>query len=92
MAEDYQQLWKGVAGTTDEANAVRLLAEILVDRKGRALISRLDRKDAELCIEILDRVGYDLHPLLASAVSDGFIRASQSTASKMPRSRHSSSP
>ena len=59
MATDYRRLWKDIAGTSDEAKAVRTLAEILLDREGRSLISNLERKDAELCIEILDLVSCD---------------------------------
>jgi hypothetical protein len=92
MAKDYLRLWKRVASTTDEAKAVRTLAEILADREGRTFISRLERKDVELCIEILDRVSRDLHPVLVSTVSDDSVRASWSTTSKAPRSRLSSSP
>jgi hypothetical protein len=92
MHKHYYRLWADVANTTDEAKAVRTLAEILADRDGRTFISHLERKSAELCIEILDRVSRDLHPLLAFAVSDDFIRASQSTTSETPRSRLSSSP
>ena len=91
MAKDYQRLWEHVTSATDEAKAVRTLAEILADRDGGTFISRLERKHAELCIEILDHVSRDLHPLPSSVVSDGFIRASQSTTSKFPRSRLSSS-
>ena len=58
MAKGYQQLWKDVTNATDDAKAVRTLAGILADREGRTFISRLERKDAELCIKILDRVGY----------------------------------
>jgi len=61
MAKNYQRLWKGVTSTIDEAKAVRTLAEILVDKEGRAFVSRLERKDAELCIEILDHVCRDLY-------------------------------
>ena len=50
-----------VANPTDEAQAVRSLAGILRDKEGKVFISRLDRKDAELCIEILGNVGPDLH-------------------------------
>ena len=56
MAKGYQQLWEDVANATDEAKAVRTLAGILADKEGRIFISRLERKDAELCIEILDHV------------------------------------
>ena len=61
MAKDYLQLWKEVASATDEGKAVRTLAEVLVDKEGRAFISCLERRDAELCIEILDHVSRDSH-------------------------------
>ncbi|KAF9647778.1 kinase-like protein [Thelephora ganbajun] len=54
MPRDYGRLWKDVPDATDEAKAVRILAEILSDKDGRDFISRLEPKDAELCIEILD--------------------------------------
>ena len=54
---DYQRLWKEVTSAIDEAKAVRTLAEILAEKEGRKFISRLERRDAELCIEILDHVG-----------------------------------
>jgi len=63
MAKDYSQLWKTVASTSDEGEAVRTLAEIVLDKEGRAFISRLERDDAELCIEILDRVSRNPYPL-----------------------------
>ena len=62
MAKNYQQLWGGVTGAEDEAGAVRTLAEILTDKEGRVFISRLERKDVELCIELLDHVSRDLYP------------------------------
>ena len=58
MAKGYQELWKDVKSATDETKAVRTLAGILADKEGRTFIPRLERKDAELCIKILDRVGY----------------------------------
>ncbi|KAF9643108.1 kinase-like protein [Thelephora ganbajun] len=54
MGKDYERLWKGVTNATDEGKAVRTLAEILSDKEGRGFILRLERKDAKLCIEILD--------------------------------------
>ena len=74
MAENYQQLWKNVTNANGEVEAVRTLAEILTDREGRAFILSLERPDAELCIEILDRVSHrlDLDPsLVASEVLSG---------------------
>ncbi|KAF9785122.1 kinase-like domain-containing protein [Thelephora terrestris] len=55
MSKDYQQLWRDVTSASDEARAVRVLAEILADKEGRTFISTLEGEDAELCIEILDR-------------------------------------
>jgi len=81
MAKDYQRLWKDVTSANDEGEAVRTLARIVLDREGRAFISSLERVDAKLCIEILDRVSRDLYPFPSFAVSDGFFRASQCTTS-----------
>ena len=61
MAKDFRRLWKDATNTIDQTKAVRILADILVDKEGRVFISRLERKDAELCIEILDYVGCDPH-------------------------------
>ena len=72
MAKDYQRLWKDVTGTKDEGKAVRTLAEILEDKEGRSFISNLERKDAERCIEILDRVSPDSYLLPSFVVSSGF--------------------
>ena len=76
---------------TDESKAVRTLADILADREGRTFVSRLERKDVGLCIEILDRVSHNLRPLPAFALSGGFIRAPRNTTSNPQRSRCSSS-
>lgn len=79
MDKNYQRVWKGVTKTNDENKAVRALSGILADKEGRNFILRLKRNDAGLCIEILDRVSHNLHPLPAFVVSDGLARASQST-------------
>jgi len=73
MTKDYKQLWKDVTHAIDEVQAVQTLAEILADKEGGVFISRLDSKDAELCIEILDCVSCDLYMPLSSAqvVSSG---------------------
>jgi hypothetical protein len=63
MAKDYRQLWEGVTSASDEGKAVRSLAEILVDKEGRIFISNLEREDAKLCIETLDRVSRNPHLL-----------------------------
>jgi hypothetical protein len=60
MAKSYQRLWKDFTNASSEAKAVRALAEILTDKEGRTFISNLELRDAELCIEILDRVGHHL--------------------------------
>ena len=60
MVKDYPQLWKGVTSARYEGRAVRVLAEILVDKEGRTFIGNLKRADAELCIEILDHVSPSL--------------------------------
>ena len=60
MAKDYQRLWRDITRTIDEGNTVQALAEILLDQEGRTFISQLGRRDAELCIEILDYVSRDL--------------------------------
>jgi hypothetical protein len=69
MSKDYGRLWKSVTNTTDEGKAVRILAEILLDKEGRVFISNLEHKEAELCIEILDHVSSDVHPPPSSAIS-----------------------
>lgn len=63
MSEDYRRLWKDVADTIDETKAIRTLSAILADKEGNTFVSRLERKDAELCIEILGRVSHDKHLL-----------------------------
>jgi len=60
MAQDYQDLWTHVTNTADEAQAAQILAKILADKEGRDFISRLDKKNVESCIEILDNVSHDL--------------------------------
>ena len=56
MSEYYPQLLVEATTATDSAQSVRVLTEILASEGGRDFISRLDRKDGEPCIEILDRV------------------------------------
>ena len=73
-AKGYQRLWNDVAHANDEAKAVQTLAGVLADKGGRTFISRLDREDAELCIEILDHVSRDVHlipPFAPQMVSAG---------------------
>lgn len=61
MSEDYQQLLVEATTATDRAESIRTLVKILADDGGKDFISRLDRKDGELCIEILDQVS-GIHP------------------------------
>jgi len=61
MTKNYQRQWEDVTSAIDEASSIRTLAEMLVEKEGRAFVSRLGRKDAELCIEILDHVGRSSH-------------------------------
>jgi hypothetical protein len=91
MAKDYQRLWTDITRTIDEGKAVRTLVEILVDEEGRTFILQLGRRDAELCIEILDHVSRDPYPLPSFTASDGLVRVLQNTTSKSQRSKLSSS-
>ena len=83
MTEDYQQQWEGIANQTDEAEAVRVMAKILDSKEGRVFISRLERKDAEFSIRILDRVSCGLHPPFHSLRR--FVRESLNTTSNPQR-------
>ena len=58
MAVDFDRLWKKAhtVVATDEAESIRTLAKILSSKDGRTFISDFGQSDAELCIEILDRV------------------------------------
>ena len=56
MAKDYGKLWKSITRASDENKAIRILAEILLDKEGRDFALKLERSDAEICIEILDNV------------------------------------
>jgi len=69
-AKDYGKLWGGVTKATNEAEAVLALAQIVFDKHGRAFTLSLERKDAELCVEILDYVSCDPRLLHVFAASD----------------------
>lgn len=75
MTKDHKQLWEDVTRTTDEAQAVLALSEILADKEGRAFVSRLGGVDAGLCIEILDdvshRLRFPLSPFATQTISLG---------------------
>ena len=53
----------------NEAVSVRALADILVDKEGRAFVLGLDRKHTDHCIDVLDHVSRHLRlqPSLASS-------------------------
>ena len=74
MAKDFQRLWKDVTDSIDETMAVRALADILTEKDGRTFVSNLSRKDAEYCIDILDRVSRDLSPQSSFGFSNGLVR------------------
>ena len=61
MVKDYQRLWEGIATATNEAEAIRALTEIVVDKEGRRFISHLDSTGVDSCVEILDQVSRDPH-------------------------------
>jgi len=63
MAIDHRQLWTDATSANNEAQAIQTLSDILVNKEGRVFLSRLDSRDAELCVEILDNVSRDLHPI-----------------------------
>jgi len=60
MANDYAQLWKAVTDEADGAEAVRILAKILADKEGEVFISRLERDQANLFIQLWDDVSREL--------------------------------
>jgi hypothetical protein len=87
MAKDYHRLWKGITNANNEAKAVRTLTEILSDKEGKGFISNLERRDAELCIEILDRVSHDLNLDPSFIALSGSVRALQTTILKLQRNK-----
>ena len=58
MVVDFNLLWNRArsAATSDEAESVRIMADILSSKEGRRFITSLELPEAELCIEILDYV------------------------------------
>ena len=63
MVVNFNKLWKKASTATNEADAVRTLAQILSSKEGRTFVLGLERLEAELCIEILDLVGLDSPPM-----------------------------
>ena len=54
MVHDLQEIWGNVLASVDEA--VRTLAEISLSPGGRGFLNNLERGEAGLCLELLDRV------------------------------------
>ena len=90
MGKDYRQLWAGVTNATGQAEAVRALAEIVIDKQGRAFTLNLERKEAKSCVEILDSVSRDLQPpiSLPHTVSPGYLNEKPRTRREESFLRH----
>lgn len=71
MVVDFNKLWKNARTTVDEAESVRTLAKILSSTDGRTFISNLEPLEAELCIDILDRVSSNPPSATAMATHQG---------------------
>ena len=57
---DPSVLWREVVTSpSDGARPVQALAEILANKQGRSFVFQLERNDADLCLEVLDRVSHD---------------------------------
>jgi hypothetical protein len=56
MSGDHRQLLAQATSSSDKAESVRILAQILDNEGGKDFVSRLGREDGESCIEILDHV------------------------------------
>lgn len=65
MATDFKASWRKAraAASTDEAECIQTLAEILSLKEGRKFILALEAKDAKMCIEILHHVRSNPHKL-----------------------------
>ena len=64
----------------NRAESVQILVGILVHEEGGDFFSHLERKDTELCIEILDHVSH-CSPYLPPLSSKPDFRESQNTSS-----------
>lgn len=77
--KDYQQLWNDVSESPEGAGAIPALIKILADKEGRDFI--LELKEAELCMNLSDRVSCDLRlPLVAASYFSSGYRRTQSQA------------
>jgi hypothetical protein len=54
MAYDLQKSWGDALASVDDA--VRTLAQISISSGGREFLNNLERGEAGLCVELLDRV------------------------------------
>jgi len=54
MARDFRGTWGNALASVDEA--VQTLAQISLSSRGRGFLSNLERGEAGLCMELLDRV------------------------------------
>ena len=54
MAHDFQRTWGNALASVDEA--VQTLAQISLSAEGREFLNNLERGEAGLCVELLDRV------------------------------------
>jgi len=59
----FQELWNSITDGPDRDDAVSALSTILDDMEGRYFISCLERKEADLCIKLLDHVSRELRLL-----------------------------
>ena len=58
MTANCQRQWRDVTNAKSETKAIQILAEVLADKQGKSFVLNLEPKDAELCIEILDRASH----------------------------------
>jgi hypothetical protein len=66
MVQDIQKSWKKVLRSVDES--VRSLVQISLSSEGREFLNNLDRGEAGLCVELLDRVCHSFELSLAFTV------------------------
>lgn len=66
MAYDFQESWRNALISADEA--VRTLAQITLSPEGRKFLNNLERGEAGLCMELLDRVRSHIVSSLAFAL------------------------
>ena len=84
MAERYSQLWNGIASTTINPEIPLALSKISNDRASGDFILSLGCEEAKLCINVLDRVSFDLHLPLSppQMVRQGIVEHTLGSAEK----------